>query len=414
MEVLYPRCAGADVHKDSVVVCVRVQEGQHARTEVRTFGTTTRELLSLVEWLLGEEVTHVAMEATGVYWKPVWHILSTSFELVLANAGHIKAVPGRKTDVNDATWIAELLAHGLIRASFVPPTPIQDLRMLLRTRKQLTRERAQHVQRLQKTLEDTNIKIASAVADITGTSGRAILRAIIDGETDPEKLLGVTTGRLKAKRTTLMDALKGRVRDTHRLLLRLHLEQVESIEQHIDLIDKEVGERLEPFRRAIANLKTMPGLGDVGAEVLLSEIGPDMSRFATSRHLVSWAGFCPGNDESAGKRRSTRLRKGAPWLKATLVQCAWAAIRKKDSYLRSQYLRLRTRRGPMKAIVAVAASMLTAAYHMLRNDVPYRDLGPDHLRTTDAKTTTNRLVRRLQSFGYVVNLTPAPPGVVSP
>lgn len=414
MELLYPRCAGADVHKDTVVVCMRVQEGRTAREEVRTFGTTTKELLALTDWLLAQECTHVAMEATGVYWRPVWHILSTCFELVLANAMHIKAVPGRKSDVNDAMWIASLLAHGLIRPSFVPPTPIQDLRTLMRTRKQLVRERARHVQRLQKTLEDTNIKIASAVSDITGTSGRAILRSLIAGETDPEKLLGVTTGRLKASRPTLLDALKGRVRTAHRFLLKLHLDQVEALERTIDMIDKEVGESLAPFRDAVERLKTMPGISDVAAQTLVSEIGIDMERFPSAGHLISWAGMCPRSDESAGKRRSTRLRKGAPWLKTTLVQCAWAAIRTKDSYLRAQFHRIKARRGPMKAIIAVAASMLTSAYHLIRDGVDYKDLGNDYFDRIDRDRAAKRLVKRLENLGFQVQLAQAPEAGVSP
>src|SRR6266496_2925616 len=297
MEVLHPRCAGLDVHKDTVVACVRMQEGPAARHVVETFGTTTKDLLALSDWLGEHGCTHVAMEATGVYWKPVWH--------VLANAMHIKNVPGRKTDVNDATWIADLLAHGLIRASFVPPTAIQDMRTLMRTRKQLVRERAQHVQRLQKTLEDANIKVASVVSDITGTSGRAMLRALIEGETDPERLLAVTTGRLRADRKTLAEALRGRIRAPHRFLLRLHLEQIEALEKAVDSVDTEVGAVLEPFRAKVARLVTMPGISDVAAQVLVSEVGVDMSRFPTAGHLVSWAGLCPRNDESAGKRRST-------------------------------------------------------------------------------------------------------------
>lgn len=414
MELLHPRCAGVDVHKDMVVVCMRVQEGRTARNEVKTFGTTTKELLALADWLLEQDCTHIAMEATGVYWRPVWHVLSTCFELVLANAMHIKAVPGRKSDVNDATWIADLLAHGLIRPSFVPPTPVQDFRALMRTRKQLVRERAQHVQRLQKTLEDTNIKISSAVSDITGTSGRAILRALIAGESDPEKLLGVTTGRLKASRSTLLDALKGRVRDGHRFLLKLHLDQVEALERAIESIDKEVGACLGPFRDAVDHLKTMPGLSDVAAQTLVSEIGDDMSRFPSAAHLVSWAGMCPRSDESAGKRRSTRLRKGAPWLKATLIQCAWAAIRTKDSYFKAQFHRIKARRGPMKAIIAVAASMLTSAYYMLRDSADYVDLGPDHFETINKHHALKRLLKKLNNLGYQAQLSPISEPGVSP
>jgi transposase len=407
MEVMHPRCAGLDVHKDSVVACVRLQEGPAPRHSVQTFDTTTQGLLALSDWLGEHGCSHVAMEATGIYWRPVWHVLEESFELVLANAMHIKNVPGRKTDVNDATWIADLLAHGLIRASFVPPTSIQDMRTLMRTRKQLVRERAQHVQRLQKTLEDANIKVASVVSDITGKSGRAMLRALIEGKTDPEQLLSVTTGRLHAKRKTLLEALRGRVRTPHRFLLKLHLEQVEALEKAVESVDKEVGSLLEPFRTQVARLVTMPGISDVAAQVIVSEIGVDMGRFPTAGHLISWAGLCPRNDESAGKRRSTRVRKGAPWLKTTLVQAAWAAARAKTGYLRAQFLRLKSRRGPMKAILAVAASMLTAAYHMLRNQVDYRDLGSDYFDRTDKVTTAARLLRRLRNLGLNVEVKPA-------
>jgi len=407
MDVLYPRCAGLDVHKDLVVACVRIQEQASIKQEVKSFGTTTTALLALNDWLTQHGVTHVAMEATGVYWKPVWQVLEASFELVLANAMHVKNVPGRKTDVNDATWIADLLAHGLIRASFVPPVAVQEMRTLMRTRKQLVRERAQHVQRIQKTLEEANLKIASVVSDIAGTSGRAILRAIIAGETSPEKLLAVTTGRLRANRNTLIEALRGRIRPHHRFLLKLHLDQIETLERSIESVDREVGSTIEPFRAKVARLVTMPGISDVTAQVLVSEIGVDMSRFPTAGHLISWAGLCPRNDESAGKRRSTRLRKGAPWLKATLTQAAWSAARAKSGYLRAQFLRIKSRRGPKKAIMAVAASMLTAAYYMLRDDLDYRDLGADYFDRSDKIKITSRLVRRLHDLGYQVELKAA-------
>jgi transposase len=347
------------------------------------------------------------MEATGVYWKPVWHVLEEGFELVLANARHIRNVPGRKTDVNDATWISDLLAHGLIRPSFVPPTQIQEMRSLMRTRKQLVRERAQHVQRLQKTLEDANIKVASVVSDITGTSGRAMLRAIIGGETNPEKLLATTTGRLRASREDLIEALRGVIRANHRFLLRLHLTQAEGLEAAIESVDQEVGVVLEPFRDKVRRLMTMPGISDVTAEVIVSEIGTDMGRFPTSGHLISWAGLCPRSDESAGKRRSTRVRYGAPWLKTALVQAAWAAARAKDGYLSGLFLRLKSRRGPRKAVIAVAASMLTSAYHMLKNDVDYIDLGRNHLEQQNKTAVAARLVKRLKELGFEVEVAPA-------
>ena len=311
------------------------------------------------DWLAGEGCTHLAMEATGVYWKPVWHVLSDGdFTLVLANAAHVKNVPGRKTDVNDATWLADLLAHGLIRGSFVPDEQTQEMRTLLRTRKQLVRERSSHVQRLQKTLEDANIKLDSVISDILGLSGRRMIEALIAGETDPEVLAALAHRRIKATPDELEAALRGRVTRRHRFLLRLHLQQMDAIDVAIDQIDQEVDVDVEPFRAAIALLTSIPGVSVLSAEIILAEIGRDMSRFPTAGHLISWAGLCPKNDESAGKRRSTRMRKGAPWLKTTLVQCAWAASRKKASYLQAQFHRLRARRGAKKAIGALAASIL--------------------------------------------------------
>jgi transposase len=403
MEVLYPRCAGLDVHKETVVASVRCVSAPTAR-EVRTFGTTTSALLALSDWLDEHGCTHVAMEATGVYWKPVWHLLEGRFELVLANAQHIRNVPGRKTDVNDAMWIADLLAHGLIRSSFVPPAPFQELRDLTRTRKQLVREIAQHSLRIQKVLEDANIKLASVLSDILGQSGRAMLAALIAGEADPERLADLAQGTARKKRAALIEALRGHVTPHHRTMLKLHLDLIAALETALRDVDTAVGKALAPISYTADLLKTMPGVSDIAAHVIVAEIGADMTRFPTAGHLVSWAGLCPRNDESAGKRRSTRVRKSGTWLKTTLVSAAWAAARKKDSYLRSQFLRLKARRGPKKAILAVAASMLTAAYHMLRDGVEYQDLGPDHFERRDTSKAINRLVRRLQDLGCEVEL----------
>ena len=368
MEVLHAHCAGLDVHKDSVVACVRHMAGGKISAPVKTFKTTTQELMALSEWLSSQGVTHIVMEATGIYWKPVWHILSDGeFELVLANAAHVKNVPGRKTDVNDATWLADLMAHGLIRASFVPDEPTQQMRDLLRTRKQMMRERSSHIQRIQKTLEDANIKLDSVVTDILGLSGRRILKALIAGQTMPQALATLAHRRIHASADELEAALRGRVTKHHRFLLKLHLDQIDAFDAAIAAIDQEVNVNVEPFRAAIELLSSIPGVGNLAATVIVSEIGIDMSRFPSAGHLISWAGLCPRNDESAGKRRSNRMKKGAPWLKTTLIQCAWAASRKKNSYLQAQYLRLRSRRGAKKAICAVAASMLTAAYHMLKD-----------------------------------------------
>lgn len=403
MEVMYPRCAGLDVHKDSVFARVRcVSEPRH--DEVRSFGTTTTALCELSEWLSSHGITHVAMEATGVYWKPVWHMLEESFELVLANAQHIRNVPGRKTDVNDATWIADLLAHGLIRASFVPPVAIQELRDLTRSRKQLVRETAQHNLRIQKTLEDANLKLGSVLSDVLGKSGRAILQAIIAGENDPEKLADLAQGQARKKRTELIEALRGRIRPHHQALLQLHLKLVDALRDAIADIDARVGKTLAPIQECARLLTTMPGVSDVTAQVMVAEIGVDMERFPSAGHLISWAGLCPKNDESAGKRRSTRIRQGAPWLKTTLVTSAWGAVRQKDSYLQAQFHRLRARRGAKKAIVAVAASMLTAAYHMLKNGVEYHDLGAEHFTRRDKSKAIQRLVRRLNELGCEVQL----------
>jgi transposase len=405
MQVLYPRCAGLDVHKDMVMARVRcVSEPAH--DEVRSFDTTTSALLELGDWLAEYGVTHVAMEATGVYWKPIWHMLEERFELILANAQHIKNVPGRKTDVNDAAWIADLLAHGLIRSSFVPPAPIQELRDLTRTRKQLVREISQHSLRIQKTLEDANLKLGSVLSDVLGKSGRAILAALVQGETDPQKLADLAQGNARKKRSELVEALRGRVRPHHRELLRIHLNLVDALHQALADVDARVGKTLAPIKDSAHLLTSLPGVSELTAQVMVAEIGVDMGRFATSAHLISWAGLCPRNDESAGKRRSTRVRKGAPWLKTALVTAAWSAVRVKGSYLQAQFLRLKARRGAKKAILAVAASMLTAAYHMLKNGVEYQDLGADHFSRRDRSKAIQRLVRRLNDLGCEVQLVP--------
>jgi len=409
MDVIYPCCAGLDVHKESVVACVRRVTAGKITREVRTFETTTAGLLDLSAWLSEQGVTHIAMEATGVYWKPVWHILSDGeFHLVLANAAHIKNVPGRKTDVNDATWIADLLAHGLIRGSFVPEPATQELRDLMRTRKQLVREQSSHIQRLQKTLEDANIKLESVISDILGVSGRTMVEALIAGESDPVRLAELAHRRIKAPPEKLRAALHGRVTDHHRFLLRLHLKQIDGLSASIGELDQEVDSHLAPFRSAVEQLITMPGIKDLAASTILAEIGVDMGRFPSAGHLLSWARLCPRNDESAGKRRSSRLKKGANWIKTTMIQCAWAAVRTKGCYFQAQFHRLKRRHGPKKAICAVAAAMLTTVYHMLKDGTVYQDLGADHFDRRSKQTKTNRLVKQLANLGYHVQINPLP------
>lgn len=405
MEVLYPHCAGLDVHKNSVVACARHMSGGKVSTKVCTFKTTTEELMALLAWLTDQSVTHIAMEATGVYWKPVWHILSDDdFVMVLANAAHVKNVPGRKTDVNDAHWLADLMAHGLIRASFVPDQLTQQMRDLLRTRKQLVRERASHTLRIQKALEDANIKLDSVVTDLLGLSGRRILDALVKGQTAPAVLAALADGRIRATGEELTAALHGRVTSHHRFLVKLHLDQIDAIAQAIASIDKEVESQIEPFRQPAQMLIAIPGLGPLAALVVLAEIGLDMSHFPSAPHLISWAGLCPRNDESAGKRRSTRMRNGAPWLKTVLIQCAWAAARTKGSYFQSLYHRLRSRRGAKKAIGAVAASLLTTIYHMLKNGTLYKDLGPNYFDQKAKERQAMRLINRLHTLGYQVHI----------
>jgi transposase len=408
MEVLHPRCAGLDVHKDGVVAAVRLAEAGTVRSEVRRFDATTPGLLALADWLAECGCTHVAMEATGVYWKPVWHVLADGdLVLILANAAHVRNVPGRKTDVGDAAWLAELLAHGLIRPSFVPEPATQALRALLRTRKQLVREQASHVQRLQKTLEDANLKLSSVLSDVMGASGRAILDALVAGETDPDRLLTLVDRRVKAEPARLRAAMTGRLTDRHRFLLHLHLRQIDALTAALAEIDAEVERDLDPFRDAVRLLRSIPGVSALSAQVILSEIGLDMRRFPTAGHLVSWAGLCPRNDESAGKRRSTRPRPGAPWLKTALVQCAWAASRKKGGYLRARFQRLRQRRGPKKAVCAVAASMLAAIWHMLRDGTFWRDLGPDHFHRRSPEQQAQHLAQQIAKLGFTCSLAHA-------
>jgi len=374
MDVLHRCCAGADVHKANVVVCVRRAEtGGRVDTRVRTFATTTAGLLELADWLAAEGVTHVAMESTGVYWKPVFNLLEGQVEVVLVNAHHIKNVPGRKTDVKDAQWIAELLAHGLLKPSLIPPPPVRDLRDLTRQRTQLVRERATAANRLQKVLEEANIKLAGVASDVLGVSGRAMIRGLIAGEDDPAALAERARKRLRAKLPQLREALDGRVTDHHRFLLRTLLGQVEYLEGLIAEFDGRIAAAMRPFAEAAARLRTLPGVGATAAEVVVAETGGDMTKFPTAGHLASWAGLCPGNDQSAGKRRGGKTTKGSQWLRSTLVQVAWAAVHGKATIFGPLYRGWAKRMGRKKALVAVAHKILTLIHKLLKDRVDYEE-----------------------------------------
>jgi transposase len=409
MERVYERCAALDVHKQQVTVCVHVPDRRGERSELRAeFGTMTGDLLGLRDWLQGLGVTHVAMEARGVYWKPVYYLLEDDFELLLVNAQHVKNVPGRKTDVQDAQWLCRLLEHGLVRSSFVPPKPIRELRDLTRYRKSLVWERGREANRLQKVLEDANIKLASVASRPLGASGKAMLRALCAGESDPEALADLAKGKLRAKLPALRAALEGRFRAHHALLVSHLLAHIEYLDETIAQLTAEVEERMRPFERQRELLCTIPGVAERTAEVIIAELGPDVERFPSHRHAASWAAVCPGHDESAGKRRSGKTRKGDRWLRVALIEAAnSAAGRTKDTYLRAQYLRIKRRRGHKKAIVAVAHSILVSAYHVLAEGRPYDELGGDYfLRREDRERVAKRLVRQLERLGHSVTLEP--------
>jgi transposase len=408
MDVVYERCCGLDVHKKSVVACLLIsRSGGAPLRAVRTFGTMTEDLLALANWLAEVGCTHVAMESTGVYWKPIWNLLEDSFALLLVNPRDSKAVPGRKTDVTDAEWIADLLRHGLLRGSYVPDRPQRELRELTRYRTSLVRERTAEANRLQKTLEGANIKLASVATDILGTSGRAMLQALVAGASDASAVAHLARGRLREKLPELERALAGRFTPHQRFMVAEQLAHIDFLEAAIARVSAEIAERLRPCAAAVARLDTIPGVGPYLAEALIAEIGTDMSRFPSPGHLASWAGMCPGNHESAGKRRSGRTRKGSPWLRALLVQAAHAGARKKDTYLGAQYRRLAARRGRSRAAVAVGHTILIIAYHLLSNGTDYHDLGHRYFDERDRRTVERRLVHRLESLGYTVSLQPA-------
>ncbi len=407
MDVMYPHCAGLDVHKARITACVRhLLSGGEVQKEVRTFGTTTAELLKLSDWLREEEVTHVAMESTGVFWKPVFNILEGQFELILANARHIQNVPGRKTDVKDCEWIAQLLQFGLILPSFVPERPQRELRELTRQRVALVEDRNRMANRIHKILEDANIKLGAVATNIMGVSGRDMIRSLVAGETDTEKLATLARGRLRAKIPELKLALHGRVNEHHRFMLQLLMEQFDHLDRAVHLLEARIEETLRPSEEAIRRLSTVPGVDRVTAENILAEIGTDMSRFRTAAHLASWAGMCPGNNESAGKQKSGKTRKGSRWLRRTLTQVAWAASHSKNTYLQAQFRRLVAKRGKKRALVAVGHSVLVIVYTMLKNQIDYVELGADFFERQDPGRLTRYLVRRLEKLGHAVTLTP--------
>lgn len=407
MEVVFPRCCGLDIHKKTVVGCVRIYERGQIKKDIRTFRTVTADLLLLHDWLKAHRVTHVAMESTGIYWKPVFNLLEESFTVLLVNAAHIKTVPGRKTDVKDCEWIADLLSHGLLKGSFVPPKPIRDLRDLTRYRKSLIDERVREVNRLQKLLETANIKLASVVSDVMGASGKAMLKALLEGTTDPEALADLARGKLRKKLPLLREALEGHFRPHHRFLLGQIFSHLEFLDGAIEEVSKEVERHIDPFVEKIEKLKTIPGISQKAAETVISEIGVDMDRFPTHRHLASWAGVCPGNNESAGKRKNGKTRKGNQWLRRCLIEASWAASRSKETYLSAQYHRLVRRRGKKKAAVAVGHSILVMAYHILKSNMSYRELGSDYFDRLNIMYVKNHFVKRLEGLGYKVSLQPS-------
>ena len=407
MDSIYRCCCGLDVHKDTVAACLRkIGDDGKVHIEKRTYSTMTKGLLALSDWMTSEGVTHVAMESTGVYWKPIWNILEGGFTVLLVNARHIKQVPGRKTDMKDCEWIAQLLQHGLLNSSFVPPTPIRELRDLTRHRAKVTGEQAAVANRIQKMLEDANIKLASVATDVMGVSGRAMLKAIISGQEDPKVLADLAKRRLRGKIPQLKLALEGRVTEHHRFMLGTLLDQWEYLESLVKRLDGRIEDVMRPFEESVELLKSIPGVEQCTAENLIAEIGNNMDQFPSAEHLASWAGMCPGNNESAGKRKSGTTPKGNRWLRRTLNQSAWAASHTKNTYLSAQYRRLASRRGKKRAIVAVGHTILKIVYHMLKHKVSYHDLGNDYFDRLHSEGLKRYLVKRLEKLGHKVVLEP--------
>jgi len=406
MQTLVERGCGLDVHQATVVACLlMVRQDGKVQKQIRTFGTTTRELVGLREWLLSEGCTHVALESTGVYWKPIYAILEGTLEIVVANAQHIKKVPGRKTDVKDAEWIADLLCHGLLRSSFVPPKPIRELRDLMRYRRKLTESQAAERNRLLKVLETANIKLANVATDVFGMSGRLMLRALIAAKATPQEMAELAKGLLRKKIPELQLALEGKLEEHHRFLLELQLQRLEAAEKDLATLEQRIRQKLEPYAAQLALLDEIPGVDWTLAAVIIAELGVDMSVFGSVSQLASWAGVCPGNNESAGKRKSSRIPSGNVYLKSGLVEAANAAARAKGTYLRDKFFRLKARRGYKRAVVAIAHKILVAIYYMLSQQVSYNDLGDLYLDKLNKNHLTRNLVHRLERLGYTVTLT---------
>ena len=406
MQTMMERGCGLDVHQATVVACLLIvlQNGK-VQKQVRTFGTTTRELLTLREWLLSEGCTHVAVESTGVYWKPVYAILEGTLEIVVANAQHVKKVPGRKTDVKDAEWLADLLCHGLLRSSFVPPKPIRELRDLTRYRRKLVESQTAERNRLLKLLETANIKLASVATDVFGVSGRLMLKALAKGETTPQQMAELAKRSLRSKIPQLELALEGKMEEHHRFLLQLQLDRLEAVENDLEVLERRLQENLKPYVKQLALLDEIPGVDRTLAAVIIAELGVDMSVFQSVSQLASWAGVCPGNNESAGKRKSSRIPNGNVYLKTALVEAGNAAAKAKGTYLKDKFYRLKARRGYKRAAVAIAHKILVAIYHMLSQQVSYNDLGDLYLDKLNKHHLTRNLVHRLERLGYAVTLT---------
>jgi transposase len=409
MRIIHQRCCGLDVHKKVIVACLLiVQADGELYKEIRKFGTMTKDLLALLDWLQQNECHQVAMESTGVYWKPVYNILEGHLEVVVVNAQHLKGVPGRKTDVLDAEWLAECFQLGLLKASFIPPAPVREVRDLTRYRTTLIRERARTASRLQKVLEDANIKLASVVTDIQGVSAWAMLSAIAEGTSNPVALADLAKGLLRKKRPQLLEALAGQIKPHHRFLIAEHLSQIEYLEEAIQRISQELEERFRPFEDDLKFLDSIPGIGRQIAEVMLAEMGWDMSRFPSDKHLASWAGMCPGNNESAGKRRNGKTRKGSRWLRQALIEAAHGAAKTKNKYLKAHYHRVAAHRGKKKALVAVGHSILIISYHLLTRRQSYADLGANYFDQRDRTAVQKRCVKRLEKLGFKVDLQAIP------